>query len=313
MSFLGWVTINNDVATCKESECLSLDHHSRIYISHPQALAQNTMTRAAHIVLTNPVLLASVIAYQPGVICEALPFLPLRLHILWATREWTSRLFDALDHADAVLRPWLTTHDISHLPRLLGALPHMQTIVPLHAVYFGRTDILDFLLDEDTTLCLHKVPALLVLAAASGSLAMFKYLQAHGLTTGSPTVVIMMAAAGHVSILHHAAETMLVDADEADDAFRHVLRSATIRGDVDVIQYILPHCTPPQLSRSMQLAARYRHGQVVALLAPTCQIDVLLTTLQDANERGHVDMAKLLAAETRRRRAMARTVDECHA
>ncbi|KAF0686460.1 Aste57867_21737 [Aphanomyces stellatus] len=178
----------------------------------------------------------------------------------------------------------------------------MHIILPLHAVYFGRTDVLDSVVSFDVALVCD-MAGLMDVAAASGSLSMVQYLHVRGCTAGISVSSLMLAATAHLDIVCYLANTMLNvdDADAAANAFRQVLHMASMRGDVRVVQYAMRHCTPRQRSQAMHSAAQQGHVDVVELLLGHSLDAYITSTMSAACHMGQVAVVRLLLAEMRRR------------
>ncbi|KAF0686458.1 Aste57867_21735 [Aphanomyces stellatus] len=251
-------------------------------------------------VLTAPELLTSILAYQHGIPYEFLPFLPLQRDNIWSS-SCSPAMLDALNAADGIFRPWFEQHGLEHLPLLVDNpfMERMRPILLLHAVFFGRFDVLDFMASLDPILLRHN-PRLLDLAAATGSLEMIQFLQPQVLTHVKSAASMMVFAAdnGHLHIVRFVAETM---DGHFDSTYGRVLLAASVRGHYDMASYVLPHCTPSQISEALAVAVRHEHVDFVARLVFRCPDSGVESALHFACDKGQLDMTALLVGELRRR------------
>ncbi|RHX96915.1 hypothetical protein DYB25_003194 [Aphanomyces astaci] len=150
------------------------------------------------------------------------------------------------EEVDVVLTRWYAHHGIGRLNVLLQCMERMRLVVFVHAVLYGRQDVLDIIhdrlqfvhLDQNAEACgkpklVYKWKDSFVLAAHHGHVQSLQYLHKNHFKRTSDTSVWFVAAAnGHVGILKY-----LHDHDV--EGWRHsIMEEAIKHGQLEVVRWI---------------------------------------------------------------------------
>ncbi|RHY83883.1 hypothetical protein DYB35_005332 [Aphanomyces astaci] len=150
------------------------------------------------------------------------------------------------EEVDVLLTRWYAHHGIGRLNVLLQCMERMRLVVFVHAVLYGRQDVLDIIhdrlqfvhLDQNAEACgkpklVYKWKDSFVLAAHHGHVQSLQYLHKNHFKRTSDTSVWFVAAAnGHVGILKY-----LHDHDV--EGWRHsIMEEAIKHGQLEVVRWI---------------------------------------------------------------------------
>ncbi|KAG9412871.1 hypothetical protein AC1031_015764 [Aphanomyces cochlioides] len=214
-------------------------------------------------VLHSPELLRCICVYQVGIFHDMLPFCQLKPRV-----DSYTIYPGEFEDVDQILSRWYERHGTARLKELLDCMERMRLVVFVHALMYGKKDVLELLHDrfhfvhmDQFTLPPREKPKQVykwkdsfVLAAYHGQVDSLAFLHKNNFKRTSDTTAWFVAAAnGHVGILKYLHKHGL-------EGWRHsVMEEAIKHGQLEVVQWIYDN------RPDMQTLAVVNQGLGVAL------------------------------------------------
>ncbi|RHY64324.1 hypothetical protein DYB30_003400 [Aphanomyces astaci] len=229
-----------EIIRYKRSNHSNTENYSTQEVQHhlPHSFFAKAMATS---VLHSVELLRCICIYQLGIHHDMIPFCQLKPRV-----ESYTIYPSEFEEVDVLLTRWYAHHGIGRLNVLLQCMERMRLVVFVHAVLYGRQDVLDIIhdrlqfvhLDQNAEACgkpklVYKWKDSFVLAAHHGHVQSLQYLHKNHFKRTSDTSVWFVAAAnGHVGILKY-----LHDHDV--EGWRHsIMEEAIKHGQLEVVRWI---------------------------------------------------------------------------
>ncbi|RHZ23072.1 hypothetical protein DYB37_002334 [Aphanomyces astaci] len=235
------ITMPSIVKAEQEGRLLEVFGSGTAAVISPVKLINYNGKPMATSVLHSVELLRCICIYQLGIHHDMIPFCQLKPRV-----ESYTIYPSEFEEVDVLLTRWYAHHGIGRLNVLLQCMERMRLVVFVHAVLYGRQDVLDIIhdrlqfvhLDQNAEACgkpklVYKWKDSFVLAAHHGHVQSLQYLHKNHFKRTSDTSVWFVAAAnGHVGILKY-----LHDHDV--EGWRHsIMEEAIKHGQLEVVRWI---------------------------------------------------------------------------